>query len=115
MTRDLGGREKVSGLDGAARRIGSHVNAPAQRDVLTGIVRAFLSEHDVELDMHVEEIRTADGKAFALIATTGRYIPLAEGLEPIDFTERDLFILERQDDGTWRGTHGAWNPEVEAG
>jgi len=76
----------------------------------------FLETHDVVgLEMDLEEVQAADGMAFVRVAASGTYVPLAGGEEPWAFTEREWFIMQRQNDGSWLATHCIWHPDVAAG
>lgn len=70
----------------------------------------YFSQFDMEEAISLEEIKVSGDVAFLLMTTTFQATPKAGG-ETILENGKAIWILERQTDGSWKGTHTIWNTD----
>ena len=84
------------------------------REAILEYARPFFEGYTIDQRYEVEEIKIADGFAFARINSTERYTPKLGAGEPLDLSLKAIFILQRQPDGSWVSTHCVWNNNAPA-
>jgi uncharacterized protein (TIGR02246 family) len=78
------------------------------REALLEYARPFFEQYKMHQEVTVEEIKVVDSFAFARSNFSEKYTPKAEG-DSIELSTKEIFIFQRQDDGTWVSTHCIWN------
>jgi len=72
--------------------------------------RPWYEQLNMEFDLSVDEIEVHGNWAFARWSYVGRYTPKAGG-ETIQEKGKELWILKRQSDGSWKCSHFIYNTD----
>jgi uncharacterized protein (TIGR02246 family) len=70
--------------------------------------RPWYEQLNMEFDLTVDEIEVHGNWAFARWHYVGRYTPKSGG-EPTQQKGKEIWILKRQTDGSWKCSHIIWN------
>jgi len=70
--------------------------------------RPWYEHLSMEFDLTIDEIEVHGNWAFARWSYSGRYTPKAGG-ETIQDNGKEIWILKRQSDGSWKCSHIIWN------
>ena len=78
------------------------------KEAVREFARPWYEHLDMEFDLTIDEIEVHGNWAFARWSYSGRYTPKAGG-ETIQDNGKEIWILKRQSDGSWKCSHIIWN------
>ena len=86
-------------------------DAPAVegKEAILAYARPFFEVYIISMRFTVEEIKVANGFAFAWVNSNEKYTPKTCKGEPLDLNQKAVFILRGKPDGSWVSTHCMWN------
>ena len=79
------------------------------KQAISSFAEPYFSQYNIEFKPTIEEIKIISEFAYLRFTVIEKYTPKTGNAEPLVVTDKDLFLLRKESDGSWVATHGIWN------